>query len=357
MQVLFWLLWVLYLFSPIKKRRIAHADNRSSKVYLFMQKLQNAKRFSFGKLWGILRDSGNGFIDDKLMKLSGALSYYMVFSMGPLLLIVITICSTFFGRDAVEGRVYAQLESFVGHDTAIQLQSIIQHAAISGKSTFATIVGVVLLIIGASSVFAEIQESINMIWGVKPKPKSGWIAFLKNRLLSFSIIVGLGFLLLVSLSFSALVEIFGTHLQSVFPNLSIVVIYLINLVITFGITTFIFAVIFKVLPDANIQWKDIIIGAVATTVLFSVGKFGISFYISRSSIGSTYGSAGSLIVLLVWIYYSAMILYFGAEFTKFYAVRFGDEIKPSEYAVTVQQVEVEKGKMSIQKKEQSKPTH
>ncbi len=291
------------------------------------------------------------------MKLSGALSYYMVFSMGPLLLIIITMCSVFFGREAVEGRVYAQLEGFVGHDTAIQLQSIIQHAAISGKSTIATIVGIVLLIIGASSVFAEIQESINMIWGVKPKPKSGWLAFLKNRLLSFSIIVGLGFLLLVSLGFSALVEIFGNHLKSVFPGLSIVVIYLINLVITLGITTFIFAVIFKVLPDANIQWKDIIIGAVATTVLFSLGKFGISFYISRSSIGSTYGSAGSLIVLLVWVYYSAMILYFGAEFTKFYAVQFGDEIKPSEYAVTVQQVEVEKGKMSIQKKEQTKPTH
>ncbi len=314
-------------------------------------------KLSLRKLWGILRDSGNGFVDDKLMKLSGALSYYMVFSMGPLLLIIITMCSVFFGREAVEGRVYAQLEGFVGHDTAIQLQSIIQHAAISGKSTIATIVGIVLLIIGASSVFAEIQESINMIWGVKPKPKSGWLAFLKNRLLSFSIIVGLGFLLLVSLGFSALVEIFGNHLKSVFPGLSIVVIYLINLVITLGITTFIFAVIFKVLPDANIQWKDIIIGAVATTVLFSLGKFGISFYISRSSIGSTYGSAGSLIVLLLWVYYSAMILYFGAEFTKFYAVQFGDEIKPSEYAVTVQQVEVEKGKMSIQKKEQTKPTH
>jgi len=152
------------------------------------------------------------------------------------------------------------------------------------------------------------------------------------------------------------VEIIGRHLQSAIPGLSIVIIYLINQVITLIITTFIFAVIFKVLPDANIKWKDILIGAVATTILFSLGKFGISFYISRSSIGSIYGTAGSLIVLLVWIYYSALILYFGAEFTKFYAIQFGDEIKPAEYAVTVRQIEVEKGKMSIQEKEQAKTT-
>lgn len=312
------------------------------------------KKKSFKNIWGIVKDSANGFVEDKLMKLSGALSYYMVFSMGPLLLIIITMCSIFFGRDAVEGKVYAQLEGFVGHDTAIQLQSIIQHAAITGKSAMATIIGVILLLIGASGVFAEIQESINMIWGIKPKPKSGWLAFLKNRLLSFSIIVSLGFLLLVSLGFSALVEIFGGHLRSALPGLSIVVLYLINLILTFSITTFIFAVIFKVLPDANIKWKDVIIGAVATTILFSLGKFGISYYISRSSIGSTYGTAGSLIVLLLWVYYSAIILYFGAEFTKFYAIQFGDEIKPAEYAVVVRQVEVEKGKMSIQEKEQTK---
>ena len=259
----------------------------------------------------------------------------------------------FFGRDAVEGRIFSQLEGFVGHDTAVQLQSIIQHAAISGKSTFATILGVILLIVGASSVFAEMQESINMIWGVKPKPKSGLKAFLKNRLLSFSIIVSLSFLLLVSLGIATIVEIFGSHLKSIFPGLSVFVIYTVNLVITLSITLFIFAVIFKILPDANFRWKDVMTGALATTLLFLVGKFGISFYISKSSIGSTYGGAGSLIVLLLWVYYSAMILYFGAEFTKFYAIRFGDEIKPAEYAVTVRQIEEEKGSMSIQEKENS----
>ncbi len=303
------------------------------------------------RLWRIIKNASNGFIDDKVMKLSGALSFYMIFSMGPLLLIIITMCSIFFGRAAVEGKVYTQLERFVGHDTAAQLQSIIQHAAISGKSTLATIIGVVFLLIGASSVFAEMQDSINMIWGLKPKPKSGWIAFLKNRLLSFSIIVSLGFLLLVSLSFSALVEAFGNHLKLIIPGISVILVYVINFCITVGITTFIFAVVFKVLPDAEIKWKDVTIGSVATMVLFLFGKFAISFYISKSNVGSTYGAAGSLIILLLWIYYSAMIVYFGAEFTKFYAITYGDEIKPTDYAVTVRQIEEEKGKMSIQEKE------
>jgi len=311
-------------------------------------------RLTFKTLWVIIKDAGKGFLDDRVMKLSGALSYYTIFSMGPLLLIVITISSFFFGRDAVEGKVYAQLEGFVGHDTASQLQSIIEHAAISGKGIVATIVGVALLVIGASSVFAEMQDSINIIWGIKPKPASGWIAFLKNRLLSFSIIVSLGFLLLVSLGISAMIDLMGSQLQNTFPSLSVAFIYVINLVITLIITCFIFAVIFRVLPDANIRWKDVIVGSTATTILFLFGKFAISFYISKSNIGSTYGAAGSLIVLLLWVYYSAIILYFGAEFTKYYAIHLGDEIKPSSYAVVVEQVEVDKGKISLQENENKK---
>ena len=306
------------------------------------------------KLWDIIKCSANGFLDDKLMKLSAALSFYMIFSMGPLLLIVITMCGVFFGREAVQGKVYAQLEGFIGHDTAVQLQTIIQHAAISGKSTLATIIGIVFLVIGASSVFAEMQDSINMIWGLKPKPQSGWIAFLKNRLLSFSVIISLGFILLVSLGVSAMISALGSRLETAMPGVSILVIYVVDLLITITITIFIFAAIFKILPDAEIKWKDVIVGAMATTLLFLLGKFGISFYISKSNIGSTYGTAGSLIVLLLWVYYSAMILYFGAEFTKFYAVEHGDEITPAKYAVTVQQVEQETGKMSVQQNEKNK---
>jgi len=315
---------------------------------------QSQKKPFFPALWHILKNSFGGFVDDKITKLSGSLAYYMVFSMGPLLLIVITMCSIFFGRDAVEGKIYAQLQGFVGHDTALQLQQIIKNAAISGKNTIATVIGIVALVIGATSVFGEMQDSINMIWGVKAKPKKGWIKMLQNRLLSFSVIISLGFLLLVSLLISTLVEGFSNHLRGMFPGITVIFFYVINVLITAGITGVIFAVIFKVLPDAKITWKDVMAGAITTTFLFLLGKFGISFYIAKSNIGTTYGPAGSLVVLLLWIYYSAMILYFGAEFTKAYAIEYGAEIHPSEYAVTVEQVEVEKGNGPVQAKTKNK---
>ncbi len=308
-------------------------------------------KFSFKGLWQITKQAFNGFIDDNIAKLSGSLAFYMVFSMGPMLLIILTVSGIFLGRDAVEGKVYNQIQGFVGHDTALQLQQIIQHAFISGNYKFATIVGFIILLIGATSVFAEMQDSINIIWGIKAKPKQGWVAWLKNRVLSFSVIISLGFLLLVSLGISAIVEGFTDHLKNMFPGLKLIAFYVVNLLLTSAISCFIFAVIFKILPDAKIKWKDVTAGALATTFLFLLGKFGISFYISKSNIGTTYGTAGSLIIILLWIYYSAMILYLGAEFTKAYAISYGDQITPTEYAVTVRQVEVEKGKMSIREKE------
>jgi len=313
------------------------------------------KRF-FRSAGTIFKNSFLGFSDDKVLKLSGSLAYTMVFSMGPLVLIIITTSSFFFGREAIEGRIYGQLEGFLGHDTALQLQDIIKHAAISGKSTLATIIGVIFLFIGATGIFSEIQDSINTIWGLKPKPKKGWVAFLKNRLLSFSVIIGLGFLLLVSLAISALLEAFGSHLKILFPGISAILLYIITLSISICVSGFIFAVIFKVLPDAIIQWKDVWVGALATTLLFLLGKFAISFYISKSNVGSTYGTAGSLVVLLLWIYYSSVILYFGAEFTMSYAMQYGNPIKPAEYAVTFKEIEVEKGDMTVQEKENINPT-
>ncbi|MDP9041263.1 MAG: YihY/virulence factor BrkB family protein, partial [Bacteroidota bacterium] len=280
------------------------------------------KRF-FSDTGKIFKNAFQGFSDDKVLKLSGSLAYTMVFSMGPLILIIITTSGFFFGREAIEGRIYHQLEGIFGHDTAVQLQDIIKHAFISGKSTFATVIGAIFLFIGATGIFSEIQDSINMIWGVKPKPKKGWVAFLKNRLLSFSVIIGLGFLLLVSLAISAVVEAFGDRLKILVSGMSTVLLYIINLLVSIGISGFIFAVIFKVLPDAQIKWKDVWIGALATTLLFLLGKFGISFYISKINVGSTYGTAGSIVVLLLWIYYSSLILYFGAEFTMSYAMLYG----------------------------------
>jgi membrane protein len=267
------------------------------------------------------------------------------------MVVIISLCSIFLGREAVEGGVYGQLKNFVGPDTAAQLQEIIKNASISGKGTFAAIIGGITLLIGATTVFGDIQDSINKIWGIKPKPKRGWVKMLQNRFLSFSVIATLGFLLLVSLGVSAIIEALMNSFKARYPDVAVIVVYIVNLLLTLGITTLIFAVVFKVLPDARIQWKDIMAGAVTTAILFMLGKFAISFYIGKTNIGSTFGAAGSLVILLLWVYYSSIILYFGAEFTKAYAIKYGDAIHPNEYAVTMKEVVVETGKQSIQEKE------
>ena len=299
-------------------------------------------------LWEILKNSFHGFSDDRILKLSAALAYYTVFSLGPLLIVIVFLCSLFFGREAIEGTIYGQIQGFVGHDAALQLQQIIKSATIGGKTKIAAIIGIITLVIGATSMFAEMQESINMIWSLKPKAKSAWWLLIKNRLLSFGVIGSLGFLLLVSLGISGLIEALSNRLRNHFTDVTIILFYIINLIINFGVISILFAVIFKVLPDAKIKWKDIMAGAIATAVLFMIGKFAISFYISKSNVGSTYGTAGSLVVLLVWIYYSSIILYFGAEFTKAYAIKYGSEITPNEYTVIAKTVEVEQGKQSVQ---------
>lgn len=309
------------------------------------------KKFSFKGLIEVFKNAFIGFSDDKLTRLSGSLAYYTVFSMAPLMIVIISLCGLFLAREAVEGKIYGQLAGFVGTDTASQLQDIIKNASVAGKSEMAAIIGVITLLVGATSIFAEIQDSINSIWGLKPKPKRGWLKMIQNRLLSFSVIVGLGFLLLVSLSVSTVIDGFSDKLTQQFPEIAVLFFYLINVLITFGVTTLIFAVIFKVLPDGNIRWKDVMAGAMATAFLFMLGKFAISFYISKSHIGTTYGAAGSLVILLLWIYYSSMILYFGAELTKAYAIQYGSPIHPSAYAVTTKMVEVETGWQTIQNKE------
>jgi membrane protein len=306
------------------------------------------KKISVKNIWKVLVKSFKGFGDDKITKLSASLAYSTVFSLGPLLIVIIFLCGIFFGQQAVQGTIYNQMQDFVGKDAALQLQTIIENAAISGKGKIAAIIGIVTLILGATAVFAEIQDSINTIWGIKPKPKKGWLKIIINRALSFSMIVSLGFLLLVSLAVSTVIEGLSKRLQEVLPHVTVVVFYLINLIISFAVISMLFAVIFKILPDAKIKWKDVMPGAIASAVLFMIGKFGISFYISQSNVGTTYGAAGSLVILLLWVYYSSIILYFGAEFTKAYAVNYGGKIYPSEYAVALKQVEVEEGKQSIQ---------
>lgn len=299
----------------------------------------------------VAKETFVGFSDDKLTKLSGSLAYSTIFSMGPLLIVIIYLCGLFLGREAAQGKVYNSLEGFLGHDTALQLQDIIKKASVSGQSHIAIILGIIMLVFGATTVFAEIQDSVNSIWGLKPKPKKGWLKMIQNRLLSFSVIVSLGFLLLVSLTLTTFIDGFSKSLGEMFPGITVVVFYIINQVVTLCVSTLIFGVIFKVLPDADIKMKDVLGGAIVTAVLFMLGKAAISFYISKSNVGSTYGAAGSLIVLMLWVYYSSIILYLGAEFTKAYAVKYGSAIHPNAYAVTTMQVEVETGKKTVQQKE------
>ncbi len=275
----------------------------------------NKQKVNLKGAWGLLKDTFNGFVDDKLTRLAGSLAYFTVFSMGPLLVVIISLCSIFLEREAIEGKVYGVLQGFVGNDTAYQLQEIIKNAAIGDKGNVAAVIGIVTLLIGATTVFAEIQDSINSIWGLKPKPKHGLLKMLLNRLLSFSVIVSLGFLLLVSLGISGIIEAINDNLRLRFPDVSLYLFYIVNIALTLGTSTLIFAVIFKVLPDAKIKWKDVAKGAFITSLLFLGGKFLISFYISKTDVGSTYGAAGSLVVILAWIYYSSLILYIGAEFT------------------------------------------
>lgn len=292
------------------------------------------------KIGNVILKSFKSFSEDKILKYSASLAYTTVFSMGPLLIVMIFFAGFFFGRDAAEGKIFFQMQQFVGRDAASQLQTIIENASVSGKKTFAAIFGVVMLLIGSTAVFAEIQDSINSIWGLKVKPTKGLWKILRNRFLSFSVVVSLGFLLLVSLAIATIIEGLSDRITDKFPNIAVIFVYLLNLLISFLVTSGLFAVIFKILPDATTKWKDIFPGAIASALLFMLGKFAISFYVSTSNVGSTYGAAGSLVILLVWVYYSAIILYLGAEFAKAWALQGGSSIRPNDYAVAFKQVDV-----------------
>jgi membrane protein len=301
--------------------------------------------------WEILKEAGHGFYKDQVPKLSASLAYYTIFSMGPMMIVIIFLANMFWERKEVEGGIYNQVRQLVGDKAALQIQEVMQNASISGNNTLTATVGFITLLIGATTVFAEIQDSINAIWKLKAKAERGWVKMIINRLRSFSLVVGLGFLLLVSLVISALVEGLMRRLQELFPDMAVMTLYIGNLLVTLIVIWLLFAVIFKVLPDAVIHWKDISAGALFTAILFILAKFAISFYIGKSDIGSTYGTAGSLVVLLLWVYFSSFILYFGAEFTKAYALKYGDEIKPNEYAVTTQTIQVESGMKNVQENE------
>jgi membrane protein len=294
------------------------------------------------QLWKVLMATFSGFGSDNGLKLSASLAYYTVFSLAPLLILVISLAGLFLGPDAATNRLYPQIEHYVGAQAAMQIQDMLKALQLSGKTGIAVIIGVATLLLGASSIFLEIQDSLNIIWRVKAKPKRGWVKMLQNRFLSFSLIISLGFLLLASLLVNLLISALSDRLTHFLPGVTTIIVEGINLFITFVVISVLFAIIFKFLPDVKIKWKDVRSGAMFTAILFMIGQYIISLYIQYTAQGSTYGAAGSLIVILVWIYYTSAILYIGAEFTQVYAEAIGSRIEPAEYAVHVQQTEVER---------------
>lgn len=289
----------------------------------------------FGQAW---IETFTDFFDYKLLRMSAALAYYTVFAIVPMLIIIISI-SSIFASDQPVGTIYEQLRDYVGSDAAKMIENMINSAKISNSQGIAQIVSIIALIISSTGVFTEIQDSINTIWRLKAKPKRGWLKLLINRLLSFSIVVSLGFILLASLILNTILDGISQRLYELFPEIKVYNAYIINLLLTFVTTTLLFGIIFKVLPDAKIKWKDVLTGAIITSVLFMLGKFGISFYIQNNSVISTYGAAGSIIIILLWVYYSAAILYIGAAFTRANAKLKGREIYPDQYAVWIERVE------------------
>jgi membrane protein len=274
-------------------------------------------------IWSLFKNAGEGFINDNAFKLSASLSYYTIFALCPLLIIVISLAGIFFGREAVQGKIYWQLNGLVGNEAALQIQNIITNIQQTQFTQLGAVIGTAILIIGATGVFTEMQDSINYIWSVKAKPKKSWLKFLMNRLLSFSLIVGMGFILLVSLVLSALLNLLSGKLDRVLTSYTVYLFHTINWVVTLVVISVLFAVIFKILPDAVISWRDATIGAAVTAALFLLGKFLIGYYLGRANLDLTYGTAASIIIILSWVYYNALILYFGAEFTKMYALQAG----------------------------------
>jgi membrane protein len=301
------------------------------------------RRSLFGTAFRLLKLTTQEWLNDKAPQLGAALAYYTVFSLAPLVLVLLAIVGVIFRDDPAGAwqKLTEQMSYFLDRSAVQLVQNIAQKAAQSGKSTLATIVGIALALFGASGVFGQLQDALNTIWGVKAKPGLGILGFLRARFLSFAMVAGVCFLLLVSLAIEALLKGFSHSIQAALPGgLSIAI--SVYLIFDFAVITTLFAMIFKILPDVKTRWNDVWIGAVMTAVFFSVGKWALGLYLGSGTAASAYGAASSLITLLLWVYYSSQILLFGAEFTQVYAREFGSPIKPDKYAVQIERQEIEK---------------
>jgi membrane protein len=283
-------------------------------------------------LWGLIRDTFRDWTEDKAARLGAALAYYTVFSIAPLLVIVLAIAGYFLGPDAVQGELHTQLSGMLGEEGATGVEAMIAAASKQTEGLLATIVSVVVLLLGATGVFTQMKDSLNTIWEVQPKPDRSWWGMIKDRFLSFAMVLGIAFLLLVSLVVSTALGAVMKIVGDVIPGPDAVA-HVLDVVVSIGVTTLLFALIFKYLPDVRIRWKDIWIGALVTAVLFAIGKYAIGMYLGNAALASSYGAAASVIIVMLWAYYSSQILFFGAEFIEVYASMTGRRILPDEDAV------------------------
>jgi membrane protein len=285
-------------------------------------------------IWATVKETASDWVDDEASRLAAALAYYSLLSLAPLLVIVVAVAGIFLGPDAARGRLAGELATVVGAEPARGIQAVLASARAPASGVVSTVVGVITLFIGASGVFGELQSSLNTVWEVKAKPGRGLWGEVKARFLSFTMVLGVAFLLLVSLVLSALLSAFGTRFSSALPG-GEVLWQGFNFVFSLAAITGLFALIFKYIPDAEIKWQDVWLGAAVTAALFTIGKLLLGLYLGKAAVGSAYGAAGSLIALVVWVYYAAQILFLGAEFTSVQARRNGREIRPSDDAVSI----------------------
>jgi membrane protein len=285
-------------------------------------------------IFSLFKEAFQGWQQDKASLLAAALAYYTVFSITPLLVIAIAIVGAVFGQEAARGEIIAQINNLVGSEGAQAIEMALANANQPQLGSIASLISVVVLLIGASGVFAQLQEALNTVWNITVKPNVGLWNFIQKRLLSFGMVLAIGFLLLVSLIISAILSGISKLEFDILPGLTIFW-QLLNFLVSFSFITVLFALIYKYLPDVKIRWRDVWVGAAITALLFSLGKYLIGLYLGQGSLGSTYGAAGSLIVFLAWVFYSAQILLFGAELTEVYARRYGRQIRPNSHATMI----------------------
>ena len=314
-------------------------------------------KFNIRDIPSLFKETYKEWMDDEPFDLSAIVAYYSIFSLPALLIIIITIAGSAFGQEAVQNQLKSQISSMIGSDTASQVQTMISESYRQGNAGIALAIGIATLLFGATGVFVALQKSLNRVWEVKADPrKSGIRTLLKTRATSFGIILALGFLLLISLVLTAGLTAVSDWVAARLPDFFLYIFYVINFVVTFGLITLLFALLYRFLPDVNIEWKSVWVGAAITALLFVIGKFALAFYFGEAEPGSTYGVAGSIILILLWVSYSCLILFFGAEFTQVYAKRYGQSIEPNENAIRIEddyEVLKERGRISREEKNRS----